>query len=71
MLSTKSTRYLFAIVLLLGSVADGATAQETNDPRGLSRCEIVPRAGHQVSLQIDGIEKLRWHYGDQYPRPFF
>jgi hypothetical protein len=24
-----------------------------------------------VSFQIDGVEKLRWHYGNEYPRPFF
>jgi len=35
------------------------------------RCEVIPLPGHQVSFTIDGIEKLRWHYGDQYPRPFF
>jgi hypothetical protein len=35
------------------------------------RCEILPLPGHQVSFSIDGIEKLRWHFGDQYPRPFF
>ncbi len=35
------------------------------------RCQIVPLADHQVSLQIDGEERLRWHHGDQYPRPFF
>lgn len=39
--------------------------------QSLSRCEIVPQAGHQVSFQIDGVEKLRWHYGNEYPRPFF
>ena len=27
--------------------------------------------GHQVSLQIDGSEVTRWHFGADYPRPFF
>ena len=35
------------------------------------RCQIVPLADHQVSLQIDGDERLRWHFRDQYPRPYF
>jgi hypothetical protein len=35
------------------------------------RCQIVPLADHQVSLQIDGDERLRWHFSDQYPRPYF
>ena len=37
----------------------------------IPRCQIVPLAGHQVSLQIDGGERLRWHFGDAYPRPYF
>jgi len=35
------------------------------------RCEVLPLADHQVSLRIDGRERLRWHFGRQYPRPFF
>lgn len=35
------------------------------------RCEAIPQAGHQLSLQIEGIEKVRWHFGKEYPRPFF
>jgi hypothetical protein len=32
---------------------------------------VVPWPDHQVSFEIDGAERLRWHYGTQYPRPFF
>lgn len=35
------------------------------------RCQIVPEPGHQVSLQVDRAERLRWHFGPEYPRPFF
>jgi hypothetical protein len=35
------------------------------------RCTLMPLPDHQVSFQIDGVERLRWHYGSQYPRPFF
>lgn len=35
------------------------------------RCQIVPLPDHQISVQIDGSEQTRWHYGKQYPRPFF
>ncbi|MEO2015557.1 MAG: DUF6807 family protein, partial [Fuerstiella sp.] len=35
------------------------------------RCEVLPLPEHQASFSIDGIEKLRWHFDDQYPRPFF
>ncbi|MCH7687320.1 MAG: PmoA family protein, partial [Planctomycetes bacterium] len=40
-------------------------------PGKIPRCQVIPLAEHQVSLQIDGTERLRWHYGRQYPRPFF
>ena len=36
-----------------------------------NRCQVIPLAGQQVSLRIDGLEKTRWHFGSQYPRPFF
>ena len=67
MMSVQTRIYLLAFAL----VATTTSAQEANTPRGLDRCEIVPQPGHQVSLQIDGVEKVRWHYGDEYPRPFF
>lgn len=53
--------------LLIGCLMDLATAQELQ----IERCEVLPLADHQVSFRIDGVEKLRWHYGQQYPRPFF
>lgn len=36
-----------------------------------SRCQLVPLPDYQVSFQIDGVERLRWHFGPSYPRPFF
>jgi hypothetical protein len=35
------------------------------------RCQLLPLADHQVSVQIDGTERLRWHSSPTYPRPFF
>jgi hypothetical protein len=35
------------------------------------RCQVTPLPDHQVSFQVDGIERLRWHFGPAYPRPFF
>ncbi len=35
------------------------------------RCQIIPLPDQQVSFQIDGVERTRWHFGPQYPRPFF
>jgi len=39
-------------------------------PFHFPRCQILPLPDHQVSFQIDGQERLRWHFGSQYPRPF-
>ncbi len=40
-------------------------------PNHFPRCQVVPQADHQASFTIDGAERLRWHFGAQYPRPFF
>lgn len=37
----------------------------------MPRCTLLPLPDHQVAFHIDGHERLRWHYGAQYPRPFF
>ncbi|MBX3398110.1 MAG: PmoA family protein [Gemmataceae bacterium] len=35
------------------------------------RCTLLPLPDHQVAFLVDGRERLRWHHGPQYPRPFF
>lgn len=35
------------------------------------RCEVLPLPGHQVAFSIDGEQRTVWHFGPQYPRPFF
>lgn len=57
----------FCRLLIALCVADVLSADEFV----LRRCEVTPVADRQVILTIDGAEKLRWHSGSQYPRPFF
>jgi hypothetical protein len=40
-------------------------------PLPIPRCRVTPLAEHQAAFEIDGLERLRWHFGPQYPRPFF
>lgn len=40
-------------------------------PYHFPRCQVTPLPDDQVSFQIDGVERLRWHFGAAYPRPFF
>ena len=40
-------------------------------PYHIPRCQIIPFPDHQASFLIDGRERLRWHFGPNYPRPFF
>src|SRR5688572_30634600 len=35
------------------------------------RCQVVPLPDDQVAVEIDGRERLRWHFGERYKRPFF
>lgn len=39
-------------------------------PFKFPRCQILPLSDHQVAFQIDGTDRLRWHFGPSYPRPF-
>jgi hypothetical protein len=37
----------------------------------IPHCQVLPLPDQQVSFQVDGVERLRWHYSSAYPRPFF
>jgi hypothetical protein len=37
----------------------------------MPRCTLIPLPDFQVAFLVEGRERLRWHYGTQYPRPFF
>lgn len=37
---------------------------------GPPRCEVLPLPHEQVSFRVDGVEKTRWHFGKDAPRPF-
>jgi len=54
--------------ILLFGLAGASLAEE---PFALKQCELLPLPDDQVSFQIDGVEKTRWHFGSRYPRPFF
>jgi len=40
-------------------------------PYELPRHEIVPQPQNQTAFEIDGQERVRWHSGAEYTRPFF
>jgi Family of unknown function (DUF6807) len=40
-------------------------------PNTIPRCQVVPQDSHQASFTVDGVERLRWHFAAEYPRPFF
>lgn len=55
--------------LLLTFMLTGASFAD--EPFAIPRCQLTPLPEHQVSFQVDGVEKTRWHFGAEYPRPFF
>lgn len=63
-------KLMISVVLLWGSLPVFAGEKPTAEYH-ISRCEVVPVSGHQVEFRIDGELVLKWHYGPQYPRPFF
>lgn len=40
-------------------------------PYTVPRVQIVPLPDEQVSFQVEGQERLRWHFSPRSPRPFF
>jgi len=54
--------------LLLGIWSVGVNAQP---PEAENRCEVIPLPGMQTAFLVDGVEQMRWHFGGEYPRPFF
>jgi len=68
-LANRSLLRILLTIFLALLVAQNSSEAATPDP--LPRCQIVPLANQEVSLQIDGIECTRWHFGDQYAGPFF
>ncbi len=40
-------------------------------PYKLPLVQVVPQPDDQVSIQVDGQERIRWHASPRYPRPFF
>lgn len=48
---------------------DGGTTSTAST--GLARCEVIPLPHHRAAFQVEGVERLRWHFGPDHPRPFF
>ena len=65
-MTNRTTSLRTCLILLITAAASSSLAEDT-----IPRCQVLPLPEHQVSFRIDGVEKLRWHYGSEYPRPFF
>lgn len=60
---TLLTSLLIVNLVSMMSLADDIVAR--------NRCQVIPLAGQQVSFRIDGVEKTRWQFAADAPRPFF
>lgn len=67
----RSRTWLFACGLIGCGWLGELVAQDAVEPAVIARCQVVPLDDYQVAFTIDGVEKVRWNYGVQYPRPFF
>lgn len=67
----RRSHSIILILLVYVTVAKPANHLSAEDLIRANRCQVIPLAGQQVSLRVDGMEKARWHFGNQYPRPFF
>jgi len=65
-------KFILAPIIVLILIISTATLRiESIAAQSIPRCEVLPIDGHSVSFQIDGIERFKWNYSEQYPRPFF
>ncbi len=62
---------LLLAVLATAVVAKPLVANAEEGGVAAPRCELVPLPNDRVSMQIDGVERTCWHFGKDYPRPFF
>ena len=56
------------LLALTGCVTPGVVQAPAS---GYPRAMIIPQPDDQVSFQVDGREWLRYHYGNQTPKPYF
>jgi hypothetical protein len=59
------------LLLLLLALAACAPASLPKQAPGYPRVMILPQPDDQVSFQVDGLEWLRYHYGEGMPKPYF
>jgi Methane oxygenase PmoA len=62
--------FSFALLCTLPAWAQDSVTSSPSNPSP-ARCEVIPLAEHRLSFQIDGVEKLQWNFGEDYPRPYF
>lgn len=55
-------------LLLALAACSGTPARR--DP-GYPRAMVIPQPEEQVSFEVDGVEWVRYHYGDRTPKPYF
>ena len=67
----KSRFDLARIVVAAGCLAAAgiSSAEEPALPR--LACRVVPLPGHRTAFEYRGKEVAVWHFGKEYPRPFF
>ena len=73
-----NTRREFLARTVISAAAVAALAPsrlyaDPDEPKSykLPRCRVTPQAENQTSIELIGKETTRWHFGPQFPRPFF
>jgi hypothetical protein len=69
--SFPNYRSVIIVGWVRGQANKPAFWKEIAMPQPIPLCRVTPLAGHQVAFEIDGVERLRWHFGAEHPRPFF
>ncbi|HUF62086.1 MAG TPA: PmoA family protein [Verrucomicrobiales bacterium] len=73
----KSRRDFFGSVAWPAALWSGfspralTAAESEAKPYRFPRCRLTPEPEHQTAFELAGKATARWHFGPQYPRPFF
>ena len=60
----------YSAVFIFLAVVSGIVSAAEKDLK-VPSCRVVPLPGHRTAFLHHGKEVAVWHYGSQYPRPFF
>ncbi|WP_153556341.1 DUF6807 domain-containing protein [Roseimaritima sediminicola] len=70
---TDRLRFGWLVALAIGLIlpASAPAAEPSPESDSPPRCVVRPGDAHDFVLDVDGVNRLKWHFAPSFPRPFF